>query len=105
MNQKHTLRAVSHPAMLALEGLTVRIEARLAADGGTCLFLLDPNSGTMLAQIGLLDDGAHVRAHCGIRCSAAEQNASYKRASEKTLTAGQVLSKAAGRIAEIDGAN
>lgn len=82
-NAKQPLRGVSHPALLALDGCTVRIETRTAADGGTCVWLHDPNTGVLLATIGLTDDGAAVRAHCAIRCTAREQGASYRRKGER----------------------
>ena len=84
IDQRTPLRAVSHPALLALNGGTFRIETQTAADGGTCIFLHDPNTGAMVAQLGLTDaTNGRTHAHCGIRCNAREQGASYKREGER----------------------
>lgn len=83
-NEKHTLRAVSHPGMLALDGVTVRIQTQDTGDGGTRISFVDPNTGATLASVGLVDGPVELGtfAYCAIRCTQREQGASYKRKGE-----------------------
>lgn len=81
-----TNRAVSHPALVALNGATLRIEAtRNDEHGETVLLLSDPNSGALVASFRFKDGGRHNAenvAHVGLLCGAREQSASYKRKGE-----------------------
>lgn len=86
MNPKHLLRACSHPAALLLNGQTVKVEVVQVSPSETCVLLSDPNSGVCVASFTMHDSGPHdaqIRVHVGIRCSAREQGASYKRKGEK----------------------
>lgn len=81
-----TNRAVSHPALVALNGATLRIEATQTPEHGeTVLLLSDPNSGALVASLTFKDGGRHgaeIVAHVGLRCTAREQSASYRRKGE-----------------------
>lgn len=80
-----TNRAVSHPALVALNGATLRIEATGNGHGETCVLLSDPNTGALVASFTFADGGRHgaeIVAHVGLRCTAREQSASYRRKGE-----------------------
>lgn len=73
------MRAVSHPALATIDGQTLAVVARCTGNE-TIVTLADPNTGETVASFRFFDNTNYqVETYIGVRCTAREQNQSYKR--------------------------